>query len=120
MPDDTTPLSPAGDGTPPPGRAARTPEPAVSAADDDTTTWAGNRSLDSRWWWSPFLWLVVGAAVIGYQSGPIRSGEAIVLTWVMVAIGAVVAAVGLVSFARAYATHRATQAEVRDEPPVEG
>ena len=119
MPDDTTPLPSAGDATTAPGGVA-TPQPAASTADDGTTTWAGNRSLDSRWWWSPFLWLVVGAAVIGYQSGPIRSGEAIVLTWVMVAIGAVVSVVGLVSLARAYAAHRATQAEVRDEPTIDG
>ena len=47
--------------------------------------------LTDRWWWSAALWMVVGGGVIVYQSGPIRTGSAIALTWVMVAVGAAVA-----------------------------
>ena len=112
MPDDSQPLSPA-TGDEGPSQRGRTPGSANAssedAAKDDTTmTWAGNRSLDSRWWWSPALWIVVGACVIGYQSGPIRSGEAIFLNWVMVAVGAAVAVAGLISLKRAHAQQRAT------------
>lgn len=119
MSDDTSPSSAAADDSAASGGVTRqpgTPPQDSTPADDGTTTWAGNRSLDSRWWWSPALMVVVGVAVIGYQSGPIRTGDAIVLNWVMVAVGAVVAAAGLLSLRRAYAEHRAAQAH--DEPPA--
>ena len=90
------------------------PKPDRAAeARDENLTWAGNRPLTNRWWWSSAVLIVAGLAVAGYQSGPIRDGESIALNWVMVAVGAGVAIAGLVSLRRAHAAHRAT-------PPSEG
>ena len=71
--------------TPPPEHDADEP---VEAGPSEST------SLFDRWWWSAALWMVVGVGVIAYQSGPIRDGNTIALTWVMVAVGALVAARG--------------------------
>ena len=76
----------------------------------ETLTFAGNRSLDSRWWWSPALMIVVGAVVIGYQFGAIMGEGGIWLNWAMVAVGGGVSVAGLVSLRREYAAHRAAQA----------
>jgi len=72
--------------TPPPEHDADEPVEAGTAA---------STSLFDRWWWSAALWMVVGVGVIAYQSGPIRDGNTIGLTWVMVAVGALVAARGV-------------------------
>lgn len=100
-------------------------EPADLSPDDaalpgpdrpEQTTWAGNRSLDTRWWWSPALMIVVGVVVIAYQFGAILGEGGIVLNWVMVAIGAAVAGVGIVSLKRDYDIHRAAEASGADRP----
>ncbi|NCT90739.1 hypothetical protein GXB85_07240 [Cellulomonas sp. APG4] len=70
--------------------------------DGEERTWAGNVPLDRRWWWSPALMVVVGIAVAAYQYSVIADGTAIALTWVMVAIGAVVTVAGLVQLKRAW------------------
>ncbi|HEY3547493.1 MAG TPA: hypothetical protein VGK17_15585 [Propionicimonas sp.] len=99
------------------------PKPA-DAPDDPAmpeTTWAGNQPLSGRWWWSPALMLVVGVVVTGYQTGPIRSGNGIVLNWVMAVIGVAVAVAGLVSLRRAHAEHRAAEAaEASAEADADG
>lgn len=92
--------------------ADHSPDDAAPADRDGASnlTFAGNRSLDSRWWWSPTLMIVVGAVVIGYQFGAILGEGGIWLNWVMVAVAAGVAIAGLVSLKRAYAAERATRA----------
>lgn len=75
--------------------------------DGEERTWAGNVPLDRRWWWSPALMIVVGIAVAAYQYSVIADGSAIALTWVMVAIGAVVAVAGLVQLKRAWDVEQA-------------
>lgn len=77
---------------------------------------AARTSLDSRWWWSAALWIVVGLGVIGYQSTAITAGDAIVLNWVMVAVGAAVAVVGLSSLKKAYDAHTAAESEAAHSP----
>lgn len=86
---------------------------ASDPAREPGTTWAGNRSLDTRWWWSPTLMIVVGIAVIWYQFGAINGDGAIWMNWVLVAIGGAVGVAGLVSLARAYRAHR----EAEDTAP---
>ncbi len=89
-----------------------TPEP----EDDATEVAPATRSpLTDRWWWSAALWMIVGGGVIVYQSGPIRSGSAIALTWVMVAVGALVAVRGLMMLRADWATER----ERRSSAPTE-
>ena len=78
------------------------------------------RSINDNWWWSPALMLIVGLGVIGYQSTPILAGEAIVLNWVMVVIGAVVAVLGLMQLKTAYAAHRAQEDAAQDARADEG
>ncbi|NTW41413.1 MAG: hypothetical protein HGA44_16305 [Cellulomonadaceae bacterium] len=77
MPDDLTPT---------------TPQP----TEPERRTWAGNKPLDTRWWWSASLMIVVGLVVIGYQAKVLMAGTGIALNWVMVVIGAVVVGWGVV------------------------
>lgn len=88
-----------------------------SPPDDSSAEAAETRSpLTDRWWWSAALWMVVGGGVIAYQSGPIRTGSAIALTWVMVAIGAVVAVRGAVKLWNDWKVERERQ-EPAAPPP---
>lgn len=84
-------------------------DPAETPQERPDTTWAGNRSLDSRWWWSPALWIVVGLGVIAYQLGAYFGEGGMWLNAVMIAIGAGVALSGLVQLKRAHAEHVAAQ-----------
>ena len=59
-------------------------------------------SVRDRWWWSPTLNIVAGCGVVAYQWEPITQSKAIFLTWVIAAVGAAVAVVGLVRLVRAY------------------
>jgi hypothetical protein len=90
-------------------------DPAPSEAKDgavgERLTWAGNRPLDTRGWWSPALMIVVGVVVIGFQWSAIRVDGGIALNWVMVAVGAGVAIAGLVSLRRAHAVHQASEGD---------
>lgn len=87
------------------------PEPTDDSQDrPEETTFAGNRSLDSRWWWSPALMIVVGVAVIGYQVSAYTNGGGIWMNAVMIVIGAAVAVAGLVSLWRAREAERAKDA----------
>lgn len=65
--------------------------------------------MSDRWWWSAAVWMVVGGGVIAYQSGPIRTGSAIALTWMMVAVGALVAIRGAVMLWNAWKVERERQ-----------
>lgn len=84
-------------------------DPAETPQERSDTTWAGNRSLDSRWWWSPALWIVVGLGVIAYQLGAYLGEGGMWLNAVMIAIGAGVALSGLVQLKRAHVEHVAAQ-----------
>lgn len=88
--------------------ANQAPEPTDdSTAPQEETTFAGNRPLTTRWWWSPVLMVVVGVAVIGYQVSAYTNGGGMWMNAVMIAIGAAVAVAGLVSLWRAYPAERA-------------
>lgn len=91
-------------------------DPTETPSDRSDTTWAGNRSLDSRWWWSPALWIVVGLGVIAYQLGAYLGEGGMWLNAVMIAIGAGVALSGLVQLKRAHAEHVAA----RQDSPGDG
>lgn len=103
-----------------------TPSAALEAGEstddtpDEPLTWAGNRPLDTRWWWSPALLVVVGVVVIWFQWSAIGAGSGIALNWVMVAIGAGVVIAGLVSLRRAHAAQRdATGSPAGEGRPTE-
>jgi hypothetical protein len=86
---DTTPL----DDSPPP-----TQDPGTSPSAKGSRALEGSeRSLDRRWWWQAFVFTIVGIAVIGFQLGVITAGQAIVATWIMVAIGAALIVAGPVT-----------------------
>ncbi len=98
-----------------------TPEPADERPEQDERseqperTWAGNRPLDTRWWWSPALMVVVGGAVIGYQVAAYRGeGGGTWLNAAMILIGGAVAVWGLVSLVHAY---RAEHAQAASQTP---
>ena len=74
--------------------------------DDEPRTLEGNAPADRKWWWSPVLMIVVGVAVVAYQYSAITGEGAIVLNWVLVAIGGTVAIAGLVSLKRAWDAER--------------
>ncbi|WP_372594267.1 hypothetical protein [Actinotalea sp.] len=94
-----------------------TPPPPDGTHPEDEAP-ATRSALDDRWWWSAVLWMVVGVGVIAYQSGPIRTGTAIGLTWVLVAIGALVAARGALMLWRAWRAQQAAGAEPDGNGPV--
>jgi hypothetical protein len=54
-----------------------------------------------RWWFSPMLQVVAGAAVIGFQAGPVGRGTANWLNWLVAAAGLAVLLVGVRSWVRA-------------------
>lgn len=89
-----------------------TPEP-----DEERTTWAGNAPLDTRWWWSPALMVVVGVVVIAYQVAAYRGEGGTWLNAAMILIGGGVAVTGLVSLLRAY---RAKDAPGASAEPGDG
>jgi hypothetical protein len=61
----------------------------------------GPTSPRDRWWFSPTLQVVAGAAVVGFQWGPITDGTANWLNWVVAGAGAVVALLGATAWVRA-------------------
>jgi hypothetical protein len=63
---------------------------------------AAGATLRDSWWWSPTLAVVVGLVVAGYQLDSLRSPDPLWISWVVAAIGVVVALVGLVRLVRAY------------------
>lgn len=67
----------------------RTPDP---VPDDDAPS--GPTPLTERWWWTGGALALVGVVVIGWQWDVIVKGEAIVGTWVVVALGAGAIALG--------------------------
>lgn len=81
----------------------------MTTPDDDRTTWTGRPALDTRWWWSPALMIVVGVVVIGYQVSAYRGEGGIWLNGVMIVVGAGVVVAGLVSLRRAHRAHLAAQ-----------
>ncbi|WP_182113917.1 MULTISPECIES: hypothetical protein [unclassified Actinotalea] len=88
----------------------------MTTPDDEQRTWAGNRPLTTRWWWSPALMIVVGAVVIGYQVSAYVGEGGIFLNGVMIVIGAAVMVAGFVSLRRA---HREQRATVASPPPAQ-
>ena len=82
-----------------------TPDPSATPPTDDPTSQSkvsralagSERSLDRRWWWQAFVFAIVGVAIIGFQWGVITSGDAILATWIMVAIGAALIVAGAVT-----------------------
>ncbi|WP_149205015.1 hypothetical protein [Actinotalea subterranea] len=92
--------------SPDPTEAAGSPAGATPGA-EERVTWAGNRPLDSRWWWSPSLMVVVGIVVIGYQMSAYLGEGGIWLNGVMIAVGVVVVGAGVVSMVRARRRHLA-------------
>lgn len=64
-----------------------------SPADDDEQR-VGPTALTDRWWWTGVALMLVGVVVIGWQWDVVTKGDAIVATWVVVAIGAVAVVVG--------------------------
>ncbi len=69
--------------------ADRSPDP---APDDDAPS--GPTPLTERWWWTGGALALVGMVVIGWQWDVIAKGEAIIGTWVVVALGAGAIALG--------------------------
>lgn len=90
-------------------RLPDSPDPAETPQEQSDLTFAGNRSLDSRWWWSSMVWIVVGLGVIAYQLGAYFGEGGMWMNAVMIAIGAGVAIAGLVQLKRAHAEHVASQ-----------
>lgn len=89
----------------------------MTTPDDDRTTWTGRPALDTRWWWSPALMIVVGGVVIAYQVAAYVGDGGIWLNAVMIAVGAAVVIAGLVSLRRAYRAHEAASQPDATPPP---
>jgi predicted secreted hydrolase len=53
-------------------------------------------SLRDRWWFSSALQVVAGAAVIGFQWGPISQGSANAANWLVALLGLLVLIYGVV------------------------
>jgi hypothetical protein len=70
-------------------------EPTEPAAGD------APESPRSRWWFSPMLQVVAGSAVVALQAGPIGSGSANWLNWLVAAAGLAVLGYGAWSWFRA-------------------
>ena len=98
-----------------------TPSPQDEPQDENRSSLTGRQRLDTRWWWSPAMWMVVGVGVIVYQSGPISTGDTITLTWVMVAVGALVAVRGAWMLWTAWTAERAgaTGSDASSDPPAQ-
>lgn len=90
----------------------------TSPDDQQRTTWAGNAPLDSRWWWSPALMVVVGGVVIAYQVAAYTGEGGRWFNAVMIAIGAAVAVAGLVQLRRAHRAQRDRDADGTAPPTV--
>ncbi len=75
------------------GRMAE-PDDAPGAPDDQ-------QSVRDRWWFSSALQIVAGAAVVGFQWGPISGGTANWANWLIGLIGLLVAGYGVLGLAQA-------------------
>lgn len=73
--------------------AERTPDRRPSADRAPAPAPGGRTPLTDRWWWTGGALALVGVVVIAWQWPTISAGEAIVATWVVVALG--LGAVGL-------------------------
>lgn len=60
-----------------------------------------------RWWWTGTYRAVLGAAIVGYQSPVLSSGEATAWNWALAAVGAAVTVWGLALVLGAYRSRRA-------------
>lgn len=70
------------------------PDNAPDAPDDQL-------SVRDRWWFSSALQIVAGAAVVGFQWGPISGGTANWANWLVGLIGLLVAGFGGLGLAQA-------------------
>ena len=72
---------------------------------DHDSTPAGNQeglgSARRKWWFTPVMWIVAGAAVAAFQWGPISGSTANWLNWLVAIAGMVLLVFGVVELFRA-------------------
>jgi hypothetical protein len=61
---------------------------------ESTGTPTGQPSVRDRWWFSPTLQIVGGAAVVAFQWGPISGGSANWANWLVALAGLLVVGYG--------------------------